>query len=138
MNTFGRIQAYQDAARKYHLEVNQEWSQTGIFSIRQGEELIRRLLLIAGGPPNAILCANDMVAAGILSEARRLKVKVPEELAIVGFDNTELAHTLGITSINNPIGAQAQNALHLILGKLGGTEAGQQELEFQLVQRATT
>ncbi|QUL54134.1 LacI family DNA-binding transcriptional regulator [Paenibacillus tritici] len=138
MNTSGRIQAYQDAARKYHLEVNPKWSQTGIHSIRQGEELVRGLLLSPGEHPNAILCANDMVAAGILSEARRLKVKVPEELAIVGFDNTELAHTLGITSIDNPIAAQAQNALYLILGKLGGAEPGQQELEFQLVQRATT
>lgn len=79
-----------------------------------------------------------MVAAGVLSEARRLKVKVPEELAVVGFDNTELAHTLGITSINNPIAAQAQNALHLILGKLKGIEAEQEPLGFQLVPRETT
>lgn len=138
MNTSGRIQAYRDASRNYQLEVNPEWSQTGIFSIRQGEELIRRLLLSPGGHPNAILCANDMVAAGVLSEAHRLKVKVPEELAVVGFDNTELAHTLGITSIDNPIAAQAQNALHLILGKLKGIEAEQEPLGFLLVPRETT
>ncbi|WP_405104282.1 LacI family DNA-binding transcriptional regulator [Paenibacillus sp. FSL K6-1217] len=137
MNTSGRIQAYREVVRKYALPVNPEWSQTGIYSIRHGEELVRGLLN-SGDPPSAILCANDMVAAGILSEARRLKVKVPEELAIVGFDNTELAHTLGITSIDNPIAAQAQSALHLILGRLKGTPAVQQKLEFQLVQRATT
>lgn len=49
MNTSGRIQAYRDAARSYQLEVNPEWSQTGIHSIRQGEELIRRLLMSPGG-----------------------------------------------------------------------------------------
>lgn len=128
MNTSGRIQAYQDAARTHALTVNPDWSQTGIHSIRQGEGLIRELLLRSGERPNVILCANDMVAAGILSEARRLKVKVPEELAIVGFDNTELAHTLGITSIDNPIAAQAQNALYLIIGKLGEQKPGSSSL----------
>lgn len=138
MNTSGRIQAYQDIARKYALPVNPDWSPTGIYSIRQGEQLVRELLLNPGERPNAILCANDLVAAGVLNEARRMGVKVPEELAVVGFDNTELAHTLGITSIYNPIAAQAQNAFLLILSRLKGTEPEQQELEFQLVKRATT
>ena len=138
MNTSGRMQAFNDIARKYSLPVNPDWSCAGIHSIRQGEQLVRELLLNTGERPNALLCANDLVAAGVLNEARRLKVKVPEELAIVGFDNTELAHTLGITSIYNPIAAQAQNAFHLILGKLKSAEAEQQQLQFQLVKRATT
>ncbi|WNS43159.1 LacI family DNA-binding transcriptional regulator [Paenibacillus sp. MMS20-IR301] len=138
INTSGRNQAFQDIARKYGLNVNPDWSPAGIHSIRQGEQLVRELMQCAGDRPNAILCANDLVAAGVLNEARRLQVKVPEELAIVGFDNTELAHTLGITSINNPIAAQAENAFRLILSRLKGTEAEQQQLEFGLVQRATT
>lgn len=138
MNTSGRMQAYQDIVRKYALPVQPDWSPTGIYSIRQGEQLVRELLLNPGERPNVILCANDLVAAGVLNEARRMGVKVPEELAVVGFDNTELAHTLGITSIYNPIAAQAQNAFLLILGRLKGTEAEQQQLEFQLVKRATT
>ncbi|KAI7260395.1 hypothetical protein KC345_g10083 [Hortaea werneckii] len=138
MNTSGRMQAFQDIARKYDLPVNPDWSPTGIYSIRQGEQLVRELLQNTGVRPDAILCANDLVAAGVLNEARRLKVKVPEELAVVGFDNTELAHTLGITSIYNPIAAQAQNAFHLILGRLKDTEEEQQQLEYQLVKRSTT
>ncbi|WP_340025699.1 LacI family DNA-binding transcriptional regulator [Paenibacillus sp. FSL K6-1096] len=138
MNTSGRMQAFQDIMRERALPVNPDWSQTGIYSIRGGEELVRRLLRHPDGPPDALLCANDMVAAGVLSEARRLHVKVPEELAIVGFDNTELAHTLGITSIDNPIAAQARNAFHLILARLKGEEAKQEPLAFQLVQRETT
>jgi DNA-binding LacI/PurR family transcriptional regulator len=138
MNTSGRLQAYQDIARKYALPVNPDWSPTGIYSIRQGEQLVRKLLLSDRERPRVILCANDLVAAGALNEARRLKVRVPEELAIVGFDNTELAHTLGITSIYNPIAAQAQNAFQLILGRLKGTETEQQQLQFQLVKRSTT
>lgn len=138
MNTSGRMQAFQDIARKYNLQVHPDWSLAGIYSIRQGEQWVRELLQHTGEHPDVILCANDLVAAGVLNEARRLKVKVPEELAVVGFDNTELAHTLGITSIDNPIAAQAQNAFHLILGRLKDTEEQQQRLEYQLVKRATT
>ncbi|MNE95768.1 HTH-type transcriptional repressor CytR [compost metagenome] len=78
------------------------------------------------------------MAAGIVSEARRQNLRVPEDLAVVGFDNTELAHTLGITSIYNPIADQAKNAFHLLLDKLTGTGEPQQKLQYCLVQRATT
>ncbi|WP_410511242.1 LacI family DNA-binding transcriptional regulator [Paenibacillus sp. BR2-3] len=140
MNTLSRFVAYKDIMKKYELPINPQWSPTGIYSIREGEQLVRDLLMNAKERPNAILCSNDLVAAGILSEARRLQVKVPEELAVVGFDNTELAHTLGITSIHNPIAAQAQNAFNLLLSKLNPSEVEgeQKKLQYCLVKRATT
>ncbi|MNR24064.1 HTH-type transcriptional repressor CytR [compost metagenome] len=138
MNTLSRINAYQDIMRKYGLPVHPHWSRTGVHSIRQGEQLVRELLACAEERPNAILCANDLVAAGIVSEARRQQLRIPEDLAVVGFDSTELAHTLGITSIYNPIADQAKNAFHLLLSKLSGVEEEPQKLKYCLVQRATT
>ncbi len=138
MNTLSRINAYEDMMRKYGLPVHPRWSRTGVYSIRQGEQLVRELLDGAEERPNAILCANDLVAAGIVSEARRQQLRIPEDLAVVGFDNTELAHTLGITSVYNPIADQAKNAFHLLLSKLKGVEEEQQKLRYCLVQRATT
>ncbi|WP_310831946.1 LacI family DNA-binding transcriptional regulator [Paenibacillus pedocola] len=138
MNTLSRINAYQDMMRKYGLPVHPHWSRTGVYSIRQGEQLVRELLGGAEERPSAILCANDLVAAGIVSEARRQQLRIPEDLAVVGFDNTELAHTLGITSVYNPIADQAKNAFHLLLSKLKGVEEEQQKLQYSLVQRATT
>lgn len=140
INTLGRIKAYEDAARKHGLAELPQWSRTGIHSIRQGEELVREMLAVEDPlqRPDAVLCANDLVAAGIVSEARRQQLRVPEDLAVVGFDNTELAHTLGITSIYNPIADQAKNAFHLLLSKLTGAGEPQQKLQYCLVQRATT
>ncbi|MNC46103.1 HTH-type transcriptional repressor CytR [compost metagenome] len=138
MNTLSRINAYKDMMRKYGLPVHPHWSRTGVYSIRQGEQLVRELLGGAEERPNAILCANDLVAAGIVSEARRQQLRIPEDLAVVGFDNTELAHTLGITSVYNPIADQAKNAFHLLLSKLKGVEEERQKLQYSLVQRATT
>ncbi|WP_054939429.1 LacI family DNA-binding transcriptional regulator [Paenibacillus ihuae] len=138
MNTLSRINAYENIMRKYGLPVHPHWSRTGVYSIRQGEQLVRELLGGAEEKPSAILCANDLVAAGIVSEARRQQLRIPEDLAVVGFDNTELAHTLGITSVDNPIADQAKNAFHLLHSKLKGVEEEQQKLQYSLVQRATT
>ncbi|MGN7761410.1 LacI family DNA-binding transcriptional regulator [Paenibacillus sp. 22594] len=138
MNTLSRLEAYKEMMKKHHLPMRRDWSLTGIYSIRDGERLVRELLLGGGERPDAVLCANDLVAAGLLNEARRQRIRVPEDLAIVGFDNTELAHTLGITSIDNPIAAQAQNAFYLLLGKLNQAETVQQKLQFSLVKRVTT
>ncbi|OKP90902.1 transcriptional regulator [Paenibacillus helianthi] len=138
MNTLSRLAAYEEMMKKHHLPIRHEWSLTGIYSIRDGERVVRELLLGGGEHPDAVLCANDLVAAGLLNEARRQRIRVPEDLAIVGFDNTELAHTLGITSIDNPIAAQAQNAFYLLLGKLNQAESVQQKLQFSLVKRVTT
>jgi DNA-binding LacI/PurR family transcriptional regulator len=140
MNTLGRMEAYRDIMKKFDLPVNPKWSPTGITTIHQGEQLVRDLLMNRGDRPDAILCSNDLVAAGILSEARKQQLKVPEDLAIVGFDNTELAHSLGITSIDNPIAAQAQNAFHLLLSKLNTSEVEveQRKLQYSLVKRVTT
>jgi DNA-binding LacI/PurR family transcriptional regulator len=140
MNTYSRFKAYKEIMKKYDLPVNPKWSHTGIYSIREGEQLVRDLLLNTQERPDVILCSNDLVAAGILSEARKQQMRVPEDLAVVGFDNTDLAHTLGITSIHNPIAAQAQNAFNLLKSKLNPLEVDveQQKLKFCLVKRATT
>jgi DNA-binding LacI/PurR family transcriptional regulator len=122
----------------YKLPANPAWSQRGVFSIRDGEQMVRDLWINGIERPDAILCANDLVAAGVLSESRRQGLKVPEDLAIVGFDNTELAHTLGITSVHNPIDAQAHNAFYLLLGRLNHSDNKLEELQYSLVQRETT
>ncbi|MCL6604965.1 MAG: substrate-binding domain-containing protein [Paenibacillus sp.] len=141
MNTLSRFKAYQEIMKKYDLPVHPEWSFNGIYSIREGEQLVRDLLKDDNEErPDVILCSNDLVAAGIVSEARKQLLKVPEDLAVVGFDNTELAHSLGITSIDNPIAAQAKNAFHLLMNSLNPSEVKvhQEKLQFCLVKRATT
>lgn len=88
--------------------------------------------------PQAIICANDFVATGVLSEARRLGWDVPGELSIVGFDNMPIAETLGLTTIQNPIRDQAYNAFALLSPGLLGEQLPLKPLEFGLVVRETT
>ncbi|WP_313641804.1 hypothetical protein [Paenibacillus sp.] len=63
---------------------------------------------------------------------------MPQDLAIVGFDNSELSRTLGITTIWNPIVGQAENAFLLLAPALLGGDMELQPLSFQLIERETT
>lgn len=137
INTQSRRLAYEQIMSKYNLPVLEKWYYTTIYGIQDGEQLVKTFMA-QPEPPDAILCANDLVAVGVLSEARRQKLDVPRDLAIVGFDNSKLSQTLGITTIQNPIAGQAENAFLLLAPALLGLDMELQPLSFQLIERETT
>ena len=73
-------------------------------------------------PTDAVICFNDLVAVGFLDQARRAGVTAPEDLLIVGFDNTDLAgvHRPSLTTVAGPLRAvgrvAAANAMALARG----------------------
>jgi DNA-binding LacI/PurR family transcriptional regulator len=79
--------------------------------------------------PDAVFAANDFVAFALLSAAASLGVRVPDELAVVGFDNLSIAAQVHppLTTINQPrvdIGVRAaQLLLDRIEGKIGPPES---------------
>jgi len=137
INTQSRRLAYEQIMTKYNLPIVEKWYYSTIYGIRDGEQLVRTLI---GQPdqPDAILCSNDLVAVGVLSEARRQQLDVPCDLAIIGYDNSELSQTLGITTVRNPIAGQAENAFLLLAPTLLGLDMELQPLSFQLIERETT
>lgn len=137
INTQSRRLAYEQIMAKYNLPIVEKWYYSTIYGIPDGEQLVRTLI---GQPdqPDAILCSNDLVAVGVLSEARRQRLDVPRDLAIIGFDNSELSQTLGITTVRNPIAGQAENAFLLLAPTLLGLDMELQPLSFQLIERETT
>jgi DNA-binding LacI/PurR family transcriptional regulator len=137
INTQSRRLAYEQIMTKYNLPVIEKWYYSTIYGIQDGEQLVKTFMG-QPEPPDAILCANDLVAVGVLSEARRQKLDVPRDLAIVGFDNSKLSQTLGITTIQNPIAGQAENAFLLLAPALLGLDMELQPLSFQLIERETT
>jgi LacI family transcriptional regulator, galactose operon repressor len=79
--------------------------ETDAPTIRDGREAGAR---IAGMPPaqrpTAVLCANDLLALGLLTEALQLGLNVPADLAIVGYDDIEFAAAAAVplTSVRQP------------------------------------
>ncbi len=98
-------------------------------------------LLKAKTPPTAILCGNDLLAAGALLEAQRRGVRVPEDLSICGIDNHDLAAEMNpaLTTVSLPTQDLGRIAAAQILAALAGEPIARQSLlPFELMIRGTT
>lgn len=139
LNTQNRMRAYEHWMGHYNLPILKDFYYLDIYNILDGESVMKDLIARKDeGLPEAILCANDYVAAGMLTEARRQGIRVPEDIAIVGFDNTDIAHTLRITTIDNPIQRQGENAFFILSEKLLGESIPLHRLDYELIERETT
>lgn len=71
---------------------------------------------------DAIVCFNDFVAAAVIRELRRHKLRVPEDIGITGFDNSPLCSVLdpSLTSVAPDFVAVAENAFKLLELRMGG------------------
>ena len=72
--------------------------------------------------PTAAFCYNDMTALGLLAEAARHGIKVPEQLSVAGFDDVLFARLSrpALTTIRQPRFDLGARAMHMLLSKMGG------------------
>lgn len=99
--------------------------------------------LPANRRPTAVFCANDLVALGVLQEMTTRGVRVPQDLAIVGYDDIEFAEAAAIplTSIRQPREQLGRTATELLLDEVAAGERHKHRhivFEPELVVRASS
>ena len=85
-----RLEGYRDALRDLGLEHRREWELPGDFTDTSGYRAISTVLALPERP-TAIFAANDAMAIGALSALREAGVRVPDDMAVTGFDDIPLA-----------------------------------------------
>jgi LacI family transcriptional regulator len=111
----------------------------GDFAEESGAAAIEAMLQ-SGQKFDAVFAANDMMANGALQALFRAGVRVPDEVAVVGFDDIPLARHIGLTTVRVRIAELGERAIHRLISTLKGeSEPGGQELHRpELVIRSTT
>jgi LacI family transcriptional regulator len=116
---------------------------TEALTVAEGRNAGERL---AGMPrssrPTAAFCANDLLALGLLQQAVTLGIGVPDQLAIVGYDDIEFAAAAAVplSSVRQPRRELGRRATELLLDEATNAEHTHQQVVFtpQLVARAST
>jgi LacI family gluconate utilization system Gnt-I transcriptional repressor len=109
-------------------------------SIAGGAAALRLLLERAAGI-DAIFCSTDILAVGVLLECLRRGLRVPDQLAVAGFDDLPIAAEIvpALTTIRIPRRRMGDEAARLILTRLRGEEPEERVVDvgFELVRRAS-
>ncbi len=97
-------------------------------------------ILDGQNPPTAIFAQDDTLAGAVLKAARARGVQIPEDLAVVGFDDGEIAEPLGLTTVRQPLEDSGRVAIETLLAELKDHSRTRQQIELQLsiVERETT
>lgn len=116
-----RLQGFQDALRAHDLEASAELVVEGDFGEESGYRCAWQLARLAG-VPDAIFCANDMMAVGALRALREARLSVPRQVAVIGFDGLELARYVwpSLTTIAQPTGPIVRNGLEILTAQIDG------------------
>jgi DNA-binding LacI/PurR family transcriptional regulator len=102
-----------------------------------------RNLLALPEPPDAVFCFNDLMALGAMHAVKSAGLRIPEDVAIAGFDDIEDGQYANptLTTIAPDKQGIADTAVNLLLARIDGTRSGPFELivpEFKLVVREST
>lgn len=134
LNTKARIKAIEDFYAAHDLPLTDLWMVTDVFESHGGRKLAHEWRALPK-PPEAVAFFTDSVACGFLSEAQLLGIRVPEDVAIIGFDNSEMSELMHVTTVDYTLEQQARNAFIYIYNQLNGTVVAEESITFQLIER---
>lgn len=113
-----------------------------LMNAAKGEEAAKKILDL-DVMPTAIFCANDLLALGVMRALLANKVRIPEQVSVLGYDNIEFAPSAAVplSSIAQPSYQMGVTAADLLLNECeDGENHEHQQIRFQpqLVERAST
>ncbi len=117
-----RLKAYKAALTAHGIEVEEERIYHGNFIAKDGPSAVRRFVQSSLEFPQAIVCANDNMALSAINALTSHGIRVPEDVAVSGFDHTYNAKNFSpsLTSVERPLERVGQLACQKIIAHLKG------------------
>jgi DNA-binding LacI/PurR family transcriptional regulator len=136
-----RLEGYREGLAAAGLAAADDLVEAGDFTEEGGAAAMERLLRRPGRPVDAVFAASDLMAAGALRALRAAGRRVPEDVAVVGFEDSTVARYAQppLTTVRQPIEEMGRQATRLLLAKVAGQAGGMHLiLDVELVVRAST
>ena len=129
---------YKQQLQSIDEEVNEEWIFTECFTLEDGVKVAHKLKEMQH-LPEALIVAGDEVAIGVMTEAEKLGIQVPEDLAIIGFDNQPISQVLQLTTIDQNLNEIGRKAFEMFYRQTSDERSKQEKVEipYELVERST-
>jgi DNA-binding LacI/PurR family transcriptional regulator len=143
-DTFGfnssaqRFEGLRRALTEWDIPLPDPYIQIGPHDYQIAKELASNLFSLPE-PPSAIFAMSDMQAFGCLAAAREMGLHVPDDVSIMGFDDLEFSHHVGLTSVRQHLELSGRVAIEYVLHLLKGDESPPPSLPpLEVIARQTT
>lgn len=128
-----RYEAYKNALHENELQMDEKLILHGDLRSATAEKIILENYSKKSKIPfDALICVNDLTAVGAIKALQKLNVKVPDEVKIIGFDNTTHASSCSpkLSTVNQDIFGQGYAAAEIAYKKLCGKKVDQENLIY--------
>lgn len=119
----GRLDGYLKALKEANIPIDESLIKIGNFKKRSGIDLTRELLE-SSNRPEAIFVTNLDMTLGALITIKEMKIRIPEDLGVVGFDDSEWAQILDppITTVSQPVYSLGSTAAEMLVKNIENKE----------------
>lgn len=133
-----RVSGYMQALGEHGIVIKKENVVYGDFSFESGK-ICMESLIKKNADISAVFCASDEMAAGAISAAYEYGIKVPEQLSIMGYDDTKLASMLNppLTSVSQSFYDIGCRGLDMLISKINGNDVKNIIYPHKIIERKT-
>ena len=139
-NARDRLRGFKESMLGHGLEILDNWIIPGWFD-QQAAYIESQQLFISRPFPTAVICADDYMAIGVIRRIHEAGMRIPGDVAVIGFDDIELAAYLNppLTTIRQPLLQMGKEAAEILLDLIEGKKKApvHKFLEVELIERET-
>jgi DNA-binding LacI/PurR family transcriptional regulator len=134
-----RLAGFKQTLQEAGLSLAKTHIESSPYTQEETREAARKLLELPNRP-SAIFVASDVQALGVMKVARQLNVKIPDDLAVIGFDDIDVAEHVDLTTIRQHLDESGRLAAEILLARISEPNRPLQHitLPLNLIERMTT
>ena len=134
-----RLKGYQQTLHQHNLDLPDQYVKLPVLHSRDQDQQIQDLLDL-DSPPTAIFTSTDELSLRVLKVAKKSGVRIPEDLAVIGFDDIEIASYVELTTISQSLYESGKLAAERIVSQIANPNRPVENtfLQLKLIERNTT